>query len=70
MAHSYNPSYSGDRDQEDCGSKTGQANSSWEYWKIPNAKKIYQSGLSVECLSSEHKALHSKPKNSWIKRVN
>jgi hypothetical protein len=28
MANAWNPSYSGDRDQEDCGSKPGQANGS------------------------------------------
>jgi hypothetical protein len=28
MAHAYNPSYSGGRDQEDRGSKPAQANSS------------------------------------------
>jgi hypothetical protein len=28
VAHSYNPSYSGDRDQEDCGLKPARANSS------------------------------------------
>jgi hypothetical protein len=27
VAHSYNPSYSGSRDQEDCGSKSAQENS-------------------------------------------
>jgi hypothetical protein len=27
VAHTYNPSYSGDRDQEDCGLKPAQANS-------------------------------------------
>jgi hypothetical protein len=28
MVHVYNPSYSGDRDQENCGFKPAQANSS------------------------------------------
>jgi hypothetical protein len=27
VAHTFNPSYSGGRDQEDCGSKPAQANS-------------------------------------------
>jgi hypothetical protein len=27
VAHAYNPSYSGGRDQKDCGSKQSQANS-------------------------------------------
>jgi hypothetical protein len=34
-AHAYNPSYSGGRDQEDCGLKSAQANS----WKDPVLKK-------------------------------
>jgi hypothetical protein len=29
VAQAYNPSYSWGRDEEDCGSKTDQANSSW-----------------------------------------
>jgi hypothetical protein len=28
VAHTFNPTYSGDRDQEDCGSKPALANSS------------------------------------------
>jgi hypothetical protein len=28
VAHTYNPNYLGGRDQEDCGSKPAQANSS------------------------------------------
>jgi hypothetical protein len=30
VAHSCSPSYSRGRDQEDCGSKLAQANSSWD----------------------------------------
>jgi hypothetical protein len=30
VAHAYNPSYSGGRDQEDCSLKPVQANSSWD----------------------------------------
>jgi hypothetical protein len=40
VAHSYNPSYSGGRDQEDCGLKLAQANSLRDpISKIPNTKR-------------------------------
>jgi hypothetical protein len=38
MAHTYNPSYSGDRDQEDRGLKLTQVYSSWD----PISKKPSQ----------------------------
>jgi hypothetical protein len=37
VAHAYNPSYSGGRDQEDHGSKLGRANSS----RDPISKKTF-----------------------------
>jgi hypothetical protein len=40
VAHAYNPSYSRDRDQEDCGSKPAWANSSRDpVLKKPITKK-------------------------------
>jgi hypothetical protein len=40
VVHTYNPSYSGGRDQEDCGSKPAHANSSWDHiLKIPITKR-------------------------------
>jgi hypothetical protein len=40
MAHAYNPSYSGGRDQEDHGSKPAWVNSSWNpISKKPITKK-------------------------------
>jgi hypothetical protein len=40
VAHAYNPSYSGGRDQEDYSLKSGQANSVKDpISKIPNAKQ-------------------------------
>jgi hypothetical protein len=40
VAHAYNPSYLGGRDQEDCGSKPAEANSSWEpIFKNPSQKR-------------------------------
>jgi hypothetical protein len=42
VAHTYNPSYSGVRDQEDLGSKPVQANSLWD----PILKKtLHKKGL-------------------------
>jgi hypothetical protein len=39
VAHTFNPNYSGGRDQEDCGSKPARANSSKDpILKIPIAK--------------------------------
>jgi hypothetical protein len=39
MAHTYNPSYSGGRDQKDCGLNPAQANSSWDYHEKYSTKK-------------------------------
>jgi hypothetical protein len=47
VVHACNPSYSGGREQEDCGSELAQANSLRDLIsKIPNIKKGWQSGLS------------------------
>jgi hypothetical protein len=48
VAHSYNPSYSGGRDQEDCGLKLAQANSLRDpISKIPNTKRDAGLGQDV-----------------------
>jgi hypothetical protein len=40
VSHAFNPSYSGGRAQEDHGSKSAQANSSWDpILKIPITKR-------------------------------
>jgi hypothetical protein len=54
IAQACNPSYSGDRDQEDHGSKPAQANSSRDpNSKIPNTqKKGLVEWLKVQALSS------------------
>jgi hypothetical protein len=44
VAHAYNPSYSGDRDQEDRGLKPAWANSSWD----PISEKL---NPALECRS-------------------
>jgi hypothetical protein len=47
MAHSYNPSFSGGRDQEDHSSKTAPANSSTDpITKLSNTRKGWWSGSS------------------------
>jgi hypothetical protein len=47
MAHAYNPSYSGGRDQEDLGLKPTQANSLWDpISKIASTKKGWWSDPS------------------------
>jgi hypothetical protein len=44
VVHTYNPSYSGGRDQEDHSSKPARANSSWDpISKLPITKKGWQS---------------------------
>jgi hypothetical protein len=47
VAHAYNPSYSGGRDQEDRALKPAQANSSWKPY-LENTQHT-KKGL-VECL--------------------
>jgi hypothetical protein len=46
VAHVYNPSHSGGRDQEDHSSKPAWATSSWE----PILKKTQHKKVLVECL--------------------
>jgi hypothetical protein len=47
VAHICNPSYSGGRDQEDCGSKPAQANISQDpISKILNIKKKKKAGVA------------------------
>jgi hypothetical protein len=53
VAHAYNPSYSGGRDQEDQGSKPAQANSSMRpYLKKNPSQKRLVGWLKVKALSS------------------
>jgi hypothetical protein len=61
VAHACNPSYSGDRDQEDCVSELGQANSSQD----PISKKAItnkRAGGVVGTLSSNPSATKNKEK--------
>jgi hypothetical protein len=55
LAHACNPSYSGGRDQEDCGSKPAWANSSAR----PYLKKSFTKLRLVEWLKA--KAMSSSP---------
>jgi hypothetical protein len=53
VAHAYNPSYSGGRDQEDCSSKPAQANSLLDpISKKPFTKIGLVEWLKVKALSS------------------
>jgi hypothetical protein len=64
MVHTYDPSYSRGRDQEDCSSKPSQANSSQSpILKIPNTQKRGTGGVTqeVEHLPSKREALSSNP---------
>jgi hypothetical protein len=45
VAHACNPSYAGDRDQEDCGLKPAWANSSGHPIAKKKKKKITKKGL-------------------------
>jgi hypothetical protein len=61
-----NPSYSGGKDQEDCGSKPTRANSSLDHIsKKPITKKIgLMEWLKVKALSSSPKATQKKKKSN------
>jgi hypothetical protein len=53
VAHTYNPSYSGGRDLEDCGLRTAQANSSLRpYLEKPFIKIGLLEWFKVKALSS------------------
>jgi hypothetical protein len=52
VAHAYNPSYSGVRDQKDLGSKPDQANRAWD----PILKK------KITHTHTKNKAFHDKQK--------
>jgi hypothetical protein len=62
VAHAYNPSYSGGRDQEDLGLKPTWANSS----RDPTSKKSFTKIGLVECLKV--KALNSSPSTAKTKQ--
>jgi hypothetical protein len=64
MAHTCNPSYSGDRDQEDCGSKPAQANSlQGPVSKIPNTHtKKNRAGGVVQGAGPEFKSQYNTAK--------
>jgi hypothetical protein len=63
VAHSYNPSYSGGRDQEDHHSKPTRANSSQD----PISKKTFTRKGLVKCLKV--KVLSSNPKKETKKQT-
>jgi hypothetical protein len=78
MAQSYNPSYSGGRDQEDCGLKSTWAKSSDRlYLEKPFTKTGLVKRLKVKALSSsppkkcqlERDELYEKATLKWVYRV-
>jgi hypothetical protein len=62
VTHTCNPSFSGSRDQEDCGSKSAWANSSWD----PILKILITKGLAewlkVKALSTSPSTAKKKKK--------
>jgi hypothetical protein len=63
VAHAYNPSYSGGRGQEDCGSKPAWANSSRDpILKKPFTKIGLVEWLKVKALSSSLSTAKKKKK--------
>jgi ribosomal protein S21 len=69
VAHTYNPSYSGGRDQEDCSSKAAPANSSAR----PYLKKLFTKiglvrWLKVKVLSSSPSTTKKKKKKEKKER--
>jgi hypothetical protein len=60
VAHSYNLSYSGDRDQEDSCSKPAQANSSQDYLK--KKKKSQKAGGVAQGVGPEFKPQYHQKK--------
>jgi hypothetical protein len=60
VAHVYNPSYLGSRDQEDFRSKPVPANSSRPYLENTQHKKT-AGGMAQVAELSKHKALSSNP---------
>jgi hypothetical protein len=62
VAHAYNPSYSGSRDQEDHNSKPAWVNSSQDpILKIPNTKRAGRVAQVVDCLLNKCETLSSNP---------
>jgi hypothetical protein len=71
VAHAYNPSYSGDRDQEDCSSKPTQANSSWDpISKKPFTKKeTGRVAQGVDPSTAEKKEKYMAPQKVQVDKV-
>jgi hypothetical protein len=64
VAHAYNPSYSGGRDQEDSGSRLVQANSWWDLiLKKPITKE--RADEVAQGVGPEFRPQFAKNKNLW-----
>jgi hypothetical protein len=68
VAHTCNPSYSEGRDQEDCGSKPAQANSSWDLILRNPSQKM--AGGVAQDVGSEFKPQYRKKKKIIIVQRN
>jgi hypothetical protein len=71
VAHIYNPSYLGERDQEDQGLRPARANSLQNpFLKIPNIKMAGGVAQMIECLPSKYKGSESKPQHHKKRKKN
>jgi hypothetical protein len=64
VAHAYNPSFSGGRDEEDCSLKPAQANSLRDPISKTHPKKIWAGGVT-KSEGPEFKPQYHQ-KNKWI----
>jgi hypothetical protein len=64
VAHTYNPSYPGGRDQEDCSSKLAQANSSVRPYLEKNPSQKRAGGLAPG-IGPEFKPQYHQKKKVW-----
>jgi hypothetical protein len=71
VAHAYNPSYPGGRDQEDHSSKPVQANSSWRpYLEKPFTKIGLMEWLQGKALSSSSSTTKKEEKKKrWLLEI-
>jgi hypothetical protein len=69
VAHACNSSYLGDRDQEDCGSKPAQANSSWDPISKKKTHHKKRTGGVAQRVSPELKPQHHKKRQRKKEKV-
>jgi hypothetical protein len=69
-AHTYNPSYLGNRNQEDQDYRPAKANCEPLSKKYPKQNRAGGVAQVLECLSSKHKARSSNPNTKKINKYN